>query len=96
MLTNSFDENKHVSYFHFDKNTEDSKIWKYAKENGYTILTKDNDFEAMSRLFSCPPKVIQLLCGNKKTTEIIRILNKNSDAIKQFDTDTENCLLFLQ
>ena len=96
MLDKTIKGCKHVSDFHLHENTEDAVIWTFAKANGYTILTKDNDFEAMSRLFGCPPKTIQLTCGNKKTSELIRILETNAEIIKLFDADTENCLLYLQ
>lgn len=96
LLVKSIQGSKHVSDFHLDKNTEDSAIWNFAQNNGYTILTKDNDFEALSRLFGCSQKVIQLVCGNKKTSELIKILKKNAEAIKLFDSDNENCLLYLQ
>lgn len=95
-LNKSISECKHVSDFNLDINTEDAVIWDFAKKSGYVILTKDNDFEAMSRLFGCPPKVIQLVCGNISTSEITRILEKNADIIKLFVGDDENCLMFLQ
>jgi len=95
LLAKSIEGCKHVSDFDMDKSTEDSASWSFAKNNGYTILTKDNDFETMSRLFGCPPKVIQLVCGNKKTMELISILEKNSAAIESFDSDDENCLMYL-
>lgn len=94
LLDTSFDECKHVSFFGLNQNTDDSSIWNFAKKHNYCILTKDNDFEALSRLLGCPPKVIQLICGNKSTKEIINILNHNAEAIHQFGKD-ENCLLFL-
>jgi len=96
LLDKFFDTSKHVSQLGLDINTEDAEILNYAKENGYAVLTKDNDFEAMSRLFGCPPKVVQLTCGNKPTLVIIQILNNNHELIKQFLEDDENCLLFLQ
>lgn len=96
LIEKSISGNKHVSDFHLDKNTDDAAIWLFTKNNGFTILAKDNDFEAMSRLYSCPPKVIQLICGNKKTSELIQILEKNAGAIKMFDSDSENCLMYLQ
>lgn len=57
MLNKSIDGCKHVSDFGLNEDTSDSTIWDFAKANEFTILTKDNDFEAMSRLFGCPPKV---------------------------------------
>ena len=95
-LTQFFSDSAHVADFNMDVSTEDETIWTFAKKNGYTILTKDNDFEAMSRLFGCPPKVIQLVCGNKPSSTIISILEKSSEMIRLFDTDDENCLMYLQ
>ena len=95
-LNKTFKGSIHVEKFGLDTDTEDSEIWQFAKENKFAILTKDNDFEAMSRLFGCPPKVIYLTCGNKTTGEIVTILEKNIRVIRSFTEDTENCLLYLQ
>ncbi|MEO6690802.1 MAG: DUF5615 family PIN-like protein [Saprospiraceae bacterium] len=51
-----FPNSIHVVDMKMDANTEDLAIWEFAKNNGYTIVTKDNDFESMSRLYGCPPK----------------------------------------
>src|ERR1035437_3206179 len=91
-----FKNSKHVVELNLDKNTEDAVIWEYAKKNGFVILTKDNDFEAMSRVFGCPPKVIQLICGNKTTNEVLHILWNNHTIIKEFIKDNENCLLYIE
>lgn len=91
-----FEGSKHVVDFNMDENTKDATIWKFSKEKGYTILTKDTDFEAMSRLYGCPPKVIQLTCGNKTTAQLMTILEKSSSVIGAFIGDTENCLMYLQ
>ena len=50
----------------------------------------------MSRLFGCPPKVIQLICGNKSASGIISILEKSVNINRSFDDDEENCLMYLQ
>jgi predicted nuclease of predicted toxin-antitoxin system len=71
----------------------DTELWSYSFENNFTILTKDNDFDEMSQLNGCPPKVIHLLCGNKPTPFIIEMLEKNIDGILQFGVDKETCLL---
>ncbi len=95
-LSKLFSESRHVADFGLDENTEDAAIWKFATDNDFSILTKDTDFEAMSRLLGCPPKVIQLTCGNKTTSEIISILSQSSLLVESFLKDEENCLLFLQ
>ena len=86
----------HVSDLKMHENTQDIEIWNFSKTNDYLILTKDNDFEAMSRLYGCPPKVIQLMCGNKSTIQIAKILNNSLSVISDFASDNENCLLYLQ
>ncbi len=95
-LEKTFKGSAHVEKFSLDEDTEDSQIWTFAKQNNFIILTKDNDFEAMSRLFGCPPKVIHLICGNKSTSEIISILINSIKAIRSFIEDDENCLMYLQ
>lgn len=45
-------------------------IWKYAKENQYTILTFDEDFSELQNLYSFPPKIIWLRTGNISTKMI--------------------------
>jgi len=39
----------------------DSDVWAAAREGGFAILTKDDDFAGMSVLFGAPPKVVHLL-----------------------------------
>ena len=72
----------------------DTEIWEYANENDLAILTKDNDFDELSQLYGCPPKVIHLLCGNKSTAYIFNLIVSYKNEIVQFvNEDSENCLL---
>jgi len=54
--------------------SDDIVIWNYAKDNGFIILTKDNDFDDSSQLFGCPPKIVHLVCGNKSTFHILNLI----------------------
>ena len=47
--------------------TDDRDIWLYAKENGFVIVSKDDDFEQRSILLGHPPKVVWIRLGNCKT-----------------------------
>ncbi|RLA70309.1 MAG: hypothetical protein DRG30_09335 [Epsilonproteobacteria bacterium] len=49
-----------------DPNMKDSEIWKYAKDNGLTIVTKDADFSDLVLLNDPPPRVIHIRLGNMK------------------------------
>ena len=43
----------------------DSVIWAHAKENGLTIVTKDEDFQALAnKQRSIPPQVVWVRLGN--------------------------------
>ena len=38
----------------------DAAIWSYARDHGYTIVSKDNDFRQYAFLYGPPPKAIWL------------------------------------
>ncbi len=78
------------------KGQNDQKIWLYAADNGYTIVTKDDDFRALSLLRGAPPKVIWLVVGNTSTAEILRILLAHATAIEAFITEPITSLLTLR
>jgi len=72
---------------------DDLAVWKFAKTNNYTIVTKDIDFYEISLIKGQPPKIIWLRVGNLPTSEIITILQHNIDAILDFHKDsTLSCL----
>ena len=92
-MTISFSESRHVRDT-VGINADDFEIWNYARENGFTILTKDNDFDELSQINGCPPKVIHLSCGNKPTLFISNLLLSYEKEIRQFvGSDTDNCLM---
>lgn len=94
VLTEFFQSSEHVMALEMDT-ASDKAIWEHAKDHGFTILSKDNDFEAKSRLFGCPPKVVQLTCGNVKTGQILSILRKHITELEDFLADSEHCLLII-
>jgi predicted nuclease of predicted toxin-antitoxin system len=51
-----------ISCTHFKEvgleNSKDSRLWSYAKENGYCIVTFDADFYDLGLVKGSPPKVI--------------------------------------
>ena len=78
------------------KGESDQQIWLFAANNGYTIVTKDDDFRGMSLLRGAPPKVIWLVVGNTSTAEILRILLAHVTAIETFVTEPITSLLTLR
>ena len=71
------------------ENYTDIEIWKFAKENNYTIVTFDGDFYDLSNLKGFPPKVIWFRFGNTKTDYIADILNSRFIIISDFISSNE-------
>ena len=67
--------------------TSDDTIWKFAKQNNFTIVTFDSDFFEISNLKGHPPKIIWLRTGNTTTNNIIEILQLKSETIIDFITN---------
>ena len=44
---------------------DDRDVWNYARQNGFTLATKDADYYEKGVLLGHPPKVIWLRCGNR-------------------------------
>jgi predicted nuclease of predicted toxin-antitoxin system len=42
----------------------DTAVWEIAREGGFVLLTRDEDFVSMSVLRGAPPKVVWLNTGN--------------------------------
>lgn len=66
------------------EHADDSALWQFARENGFTIVTKDSDFYERSLVHGSPPQVIWLKCGNVSTRHVEQILLRSMEAISLF------------
>lgn len=66
------------------ENHSDIEIWKYAKDNEYTIVSFDGDFFDLSNFKGHPPKIIWLRFGNTKTDFLAEIFNSRKSIIIDF------------
>ena len=82
-LEEQFPGSSHVA-FHGLADAEDGDIWAFAGSEGYTIVTKDSDFNDLSALRGAPPKVIWVRIGNCTTTEVETVLRRHTRAIEHF------------
>ena len=88
----TFVGSNHLQELHLDR-SDDSLVWEFAKKEGYTIVTKDNDFNNLVVFFGFPPKVIWVRRGNCSTNDIKELLVSNIERIKEFILDSSNGIL---
>ena len=93
-LANLFPDSIHVRDVGLDTAT-DIKLWNYARENGYLIVSKDTDFSDRVATHGYPPKVIWLRLGNCSTDTIEHILRKHHSDIQAFSKHRDQGLLVL-
>jgi predicted nuclease of predicted toxin-antitoxin system len=68
---------------------KDLEIWKYAKDNGFTIVTFDADFYDLATYLGHPPKIIWLRTGNRTTDKLAELLISQKNMINDFITDSQ-------
>ena len=73
----------------------DSDIWSFAMEHGYTIVSKDSDFNERAALYGAPPKVIWIRRGNCNTKQIEQILRQAYASVLLLETNVAEGLLEL-
>lgn len=74
----------------------DSQIWDYARDHGYVIVSKDDDFRQRSFLEGAPPKIVWLQVGNAGTPAIAELLWAKSARLRAFDAEDESSLLIVR
>lgn len=74
----------------------DVEIWQFAGEQGFVLVSKDNDFRQLSFLRGAPPKVIWLRIGNAPTRDIEALLLASVGRIQGFFDDAESALLIVE
>lgn len=59
----------------------DDVVWRFARDRGYTIATRDVDFSELSTVRGFPPKVLWIRAGNCTTAWIEGLLRSHYDAL---------------
>lgn len=93
-LADIYPDSEHVRNIGM-KNADDVMLWDYAKQHGFVLVTKDEDFHARSLLFGHPPKVLWVRGGNCSTELVETLLRKNLSEILKFDLNANAGFLTL-
>jgi predicted nuclease of predicted toxin-antitoxin system len=73
----------------------DRRIWEYARDNGFVIVSKDDDFRQRSLLEGAPPKVVRLQVGNAGAAPIAELLREQAPRLRQFEGEEESAFLII-
>lgn len=87
-----FPASAHVIGLGLDAST-DQEIWEYAGTHDFVIVSKDSDFRQFAFLFGPPPKAVWLRIGNASTPQVLDLLLRSQDQIRQFGASEDEALL---
>ena len=94
-VANAFPASVHVRDLGL-RGAGDTTIWSRAASEGFTIVTKDDDFRQLSFLRGAPPKVVWLVVGNAGTDRVAELLEQRRQVIEAFVADADEALLLLR
>ena len=73
----------------------DEEIWDYARANGFTLVSKDSDFQQRSLLFGHPPKLVWLRLGNCTRPQLRQLITAREKDIHALEADPFESVLVL-
>ena len=94
LLAKPFPDSTHVHEVDLGS-APDMAVWDYARENDYTILSKDSDFTALSLQRGHPPKVVWIRRGNCSTEDIRAMIQENEQLLLEFQASAETGVLVI-
>jgi predicted nuclease of predicted toxin-antitoxin system len=93
-LADLFPESTHVYTLGMDQ-SDDREVWTCAQNNGFTIVTRDSDYNELLILRGFPPKVIWIRRGNCSTAAIKAMLRSHLADIQALASDSTLGILTL-
>lgn len=91
LLAGQFPESIHVRDVGMT-GAPDARIWDFAREHGFVIVSKDDDFRQRSFLEGAPPKVVWLQVGNGGTRLIADLLLAEKQRVASFQDEEESAV----
>jgi len=77
------------------KEAPDTQVWDFARNEGYTVVSKDADFHQRSLVLGFPPKVIWVRLGNCSTQDVEHVLRHHLREVEQFEINEVATFLIL-
>jgi predicted nuclease of predicted toxin-antitoxin system len=86
LLADLFSGSSHVQSVGLDC-ADDNHVWEFARLNGFSVVTKDEDYNNLSVLRGSPPKIIWLQLGNCTTAQVEAVFRPRFADIEAFEKD---------
>ena len=93
LVEDLFPGSAHVTRVGISSGASDRQVWDYAGQNGFVIITADNDFLSLADRLGHPPKVILLDNCDYPTNVAARIIRAEANRILQFGGDDRPVLV---
>ena len=61
----------------------DSAIWAYAREHGYVLVSKDEDFVQLADRYGAPPQVVWVRLGNCRKPAMLAAFQRILPALRE-------------
>lgn len=81
-LQNEFPGSTQVALVGLEQ-ANDLIIWAHAREHGYTIVTRDADFEEISAIRGAPPQVIWIRMSSQGRAAVLKLLLQHRIALEE-------------
>ena len=81
LLANAYPDSTHVVLQGLQQ-ASDVAVWQYAKDHDHVIVSKDDDFTALSSLRGRPPCLIKLSLGNCDNEQFLQVLLSRCDQVE--------------
>ena len=94
-LEDLFPGSMHVAQLGLQE-SPDAAVWEHARRDGYTIISKDDDFQQLSAVRGHPPKFILIRTGNCSTNRILELLRSRHQDLQEFSDDDATSTLILR
>jgi predicted nuclease of predicted toxin-antitoxin system len=73
----------------------DASVWRTARDGGFVLISKDDDFRSLALVRGAPPKVVILRIGNASTDQIAERLLDAQLQIEAFAVDSAATVLII-
>lgn len=94
-LADLFPGSSHAQPESLDR-ADDLQLWEHALQHGFTIVTKDEDYNNLSVVRGNPPKILWIQLGNCTTAQIEALFRSTYADIAAFEQDASVGTLVLR